>query len=165
MLRYIKELYINNNKSNASKKLVVLKIARTRWGDFKSRLLREFVHKKHQTYNSPTELYDFLSAEQWAKFVASRQSEEFKERSQKARELQALNEHPHFLGSSGYAKRRQEWMKEDPLSSQSSCASVSSSLLSDDRSFDWIRARTKKKQMMEVTLFQMKKHRKCFIKL
>ncbi|XP_019179181.1 PREDICTED: uncharacterized protein LOC109174397 [Ipomoea nil] len=129
---------------DVSKKSVVLKIASKRWKDFKSRLIREHYNNKHPLYESPAQLYDYLSVEQWEKFVAGRQTEEFKEKSRKAKESQALNVHPHFLGSAGYASKRQEWMISDPLSSQSSCATISSSLMSDDRSFDWIRARTKK---------------------
>ncbi|XP_019156997.1 PREDICTED: uncharacterized protein LOC109153602 isoform X2 [Ipomoea nil] len=127
-----------------SKKNVVLKIASSRWKDFKSRLLREYVINKHPNYESPVQVYDYLTEEQWARFVAERESEQFKEKSQKARERRALNEHPHFLGSAGYAGKRLEWMISDPLSSQPSCASISSSLVCEDRSFDWVRARVKK---------------------
>ncbi|XP_019156961.1 PREDICTED: uncharacterized protein LOC109153561 [Ipomoea nil] len=127
-----------------SKKNVVLKIASSRWKDFKSRLLREYVVNKHPNYESPVQVYDYLTEEQWARFVADRESEQFKEIRQKARERCALNEHPHFLGSAGYAGKRLEWMISDPLSSQPSCASISSSLVFEDRSFDWVRARVKK---------------------
>ncbi|XP_019168681.1 PREDICTED: uncharacterized protein LOC109164617 [Ipomoea nil] len=129
-----------------TKKNIVLKIASKRWRDFKSRLKREHLVNKHPNYDSPVQLYEFLTEENWAKFVAERESESFKEKSQKARQRQACNEHPHFLGSAGYADKQPEWMISDPLSSQSSCASVSSSLLSDDRSFDWVRARVKKSE-------------------
>ncbi|XP_031109558.1 uncharacterized protein LOC116013770 [Ipomoea triloba] len=129
-----------------TKKKIVLKIASTRWRDFKSRLRREHVVNKHPNYESPVQLYEYMTKEQWAKFVANYESESFKEKTKKARQRQACNVHPHFLGSAGYAGKRSEWMISDPLSSQSSCASVSSSLLSDDRSFDWVRARVKKSE-------------------
>ena len=58
--------------------------------------------------------------------------------------MQARNEHPHYLGSKGYVGKQSEWMKSDPLSSQSSCASITSTIAATDRSLDWLRARSKK---------------------
>ncbi|XP_019188856.1 PREDICTED: uncharacterized protein LOC109183092 [Ipomoea nil] len=127
-----------------TQKSFVLKIAAKRWRDFKSRLKREYIVNKHPKYESPAQFYEYVSEESWLKFVANCESEEFKKRSEKAKERQACNVHPHFLGSAGYAGKKAEWMMSDPLSSQSSCASVSSTLLSDDRSFDWVRAKVKK---------------------
>lgn len=49
-----------------------------RWKDFKSRLVREFINRKHPRYESPTQLYDFLTEAQWEKFVANRETEQFK---------------------------------------------------------------------------------------
>ncbi|XP_019187832.1 PREDICTED: uncharacterized protein LOC109182188 isoform X2 [Ipomoea nil] len=132
------------NIPNDEKKHTVLRVAGMRWKDFKARLVRNFIYKKHPRYESPTQLYDFLTDAQWEKFVANRETEQFKEQSQLARERQSQNKHPHFLGSAGYAGRKSEWLISDPLSSQSSCASVNSIIASDDRSLDWIRARSKK---------------------
>ncbi|XP_019163492.1 PREDICTED: uncharacterized protein LOC109159835 [Ipomoea nil] len=132
------------NIQNDEKKEIVLKAAGKRWKDFKNRLVREYINKKHPRYASPTELYEYLNDEQWERFVASHTTEEFKEKSKKAREKQLLNEHPHYLGNVGYAGKRPGWLISDPLSSQSSCASISSALTSNDRSLDWVRARSKK---------------------
>ena len=60
--------------------------------------------------------------------------------------MQKRNEHPHFLGSRGYAGKQPDWIMSDPLSSQSSSASVTSSIAASDRSLDWVRARSKKSE-------------------
>ena len=66
------------NIPNESLKKNIVRIAGLRWKDFKSRLVRDFIHKKHPKYNSPTELYDYLNEEQWDKFVENHKTEEFK---------------------------------------------------------------------------------------
>ena len=54
----------------------------------------------------------------------------------------------HFLGPSGYKAKRAKWCIEDPIASLENSESIDSSILSSDRSnrsYDWVRARTKKK--------------------
>ncbi|XP_031090991.1 uncharacterized protein LOC115995988 [Ipomoea triloba] len=99
----------------------ILRIAGLRWKDFKTRLVRDFINKKHHKYDSPTELYAFLDEEKWNIFLENHQTEEFKAISKKYRELQARNEHPHYIGSRGY-------------------------IGANDRSLDWVRARSKKSE-------------------
>ncbi|XP_031106223.1 uncharacterized protein LOC116010864 [Ipomoea triloba] len=126
------------NIPNEDVKKNILRIAGLRWKDFKTRLVRDFINKKHHKYNSPVELYTFLDEEKWNTFVENHKTKEFQAKSRKYRELQAQNEHPYYLGSRGYIGKQSEWMLSDPLSSQSSCASIISKIAACDRSLDWI---------------------------
>ncbi|XP_031090936.1 uncharacterized protein LOC115995928 [Ipomoea triloba] len=112
------ELKKDFNLSDEELKKNILRIAGLRWKDFKTRLVRDFINNKHHKYNSPIELYAFLDEEKWNIFLENHQTEEFQAISQKYRELQARNEHPHYLGSRG----------------------------ANDRSLDWVRARSKKSE-------------------
>ncbi|XP_031131886.1 uncharacterized protein LOC116033274 [Ipomoea triloba] len=116
----LKDIIWNDVKGQFSieddpKRKIVMRIASTRWRDFKSMLKREHLDNKHKLYESPVQLYDYLSEAQWTQFVAHRHSEEFQVLSQEC------NEHSHFL-------------------------LPSSSLLSSDRSFDWVRAKLQKSE-------------------
>lgn len=55
-----------------------MRVAGQRWKDFKTRLVRDFINKEHSKYTSPTQLYDFLTEEQWKKFKKERETEAFK---------------------------------------------------------------------------------------
>ena len=69
--------------------------------------------------------------------------------SEKAKQSQKHNEHVHFLGPSGYQAKRTKWCIEDPIARLENSESLDSSILSSDhssRSYDWVRARTKKKE-------------------
>ncbi|XP_019195692.1 PREDICTED: uncharacterized protein LOC109189538 [Ipomoea nil] len=87
-----------------------------------------------------------MDEKKWEQFVTTHESEAAKANSQKYRELQARNVHPHYLGSTGYVGKQSEWLMCDPLSSQSSCAAITSTISSTDRSLDWVRARSKKSE-------------------
>ncbi|KAL8090319.1 hypothetical protein AgCh_039697 [Apium graveolens] len=113
--------------------------------DFKSKLTKNYLRKG----NDPCEKYNFISEEMWELFKKRRETEEFKEISEKEKLSQQHNEHVHYLGPSGYATRRTKWCVDDPIASLSGYESTKSSTLSSElteRSYDWIRARTKPRE-------------------
>ncbi|XP_074363024.1 uncharacterized protein LOC141703393 isoform X1 [Apium graveolens] len=82
----------------------------------------------------------------WEIFKKRRETEEFKEISEKAKLSQQHNEHVHYLGPSGYAVRRTNWCVDDPIAYLTDYESTNSSTLSSEltgRSYYWIRAHTK----------------------
>ncbi|GFP86135.1 vesicle transport v-snare 13 [Phtheirospermum japonicum] len=129
-----------NIDGDDEKKKHFLKVVGVRWTAFKTRLVRDFIKKKHPKYDHPSQLYPSITEEKWKKFVSDHQSEKFKALGEiwKARESQSHNEHPHFLGPGGYARVKAKWVVSDPISSLSSCASLRSSIGADDRNLDWI---------------------------
>lgn len=55
--------------------------------------------------------------------------------------------HVHYLGPNGYSAKRAEWLVDDPITYLSNTESTHPSILSDElngRTYDWVRARTKK---------------------
>jgi hypothetical protein len=60
------------------KKKHFLKVAGVRWTAHKTKLVSDFITKKHPKYNHPSELYPSITEEQWKKFVDDHQTEEFK---------------------------------------------------------------------------------------
>ncbi|XP_074348845.1 uncharacterized protein LOC141687452 [Apium graveolens] len=132
-------------KQDDSHKKNVLERAGKQWRDFKSKLTKNYLHKG----NDPCEKYNFISEEMWELFKKRRETEEFKEISEKAKLSQQHNEHVHYLGPSGYAAKRTKWCVDDPIASLSGYESTNSSTLSSEltgRSYDWIRARTKPRE-------------------
>lgn len=59
-------------------KEIVLKIMGTRWRNFKTRLVTQFITSKYPTYDSQVQLYDYLSEKQWEKFKKNHESDDFK---------------------------------------------------------------------------------------
>ncbi|KAL8148879.1 hypothetical protein AgCh_006037 [Apium graveolens] len=69
--------------------------------------------------------------------------------SEKAKDSKKHDEHVHFLGPSGYYANRAKWCVDDPISSLDDSECIDESILSSQhsgRSYDWIRARVKKKE-------------------
>ncbi|WOH15073.1 hypothetical protein DCAR_0934608 [Daucus carota subsp. sativus] len=133
----------NRWKLDDSRKKIVLEKAAKQWRDFKGKLTKNFL----RTGKDPCEVYHFISREQWEIYKTRRQSEEFKAISDKAKKSQQHNEHVHFLGPSGYRAKRTKWSIEDPIAGLENSESLDPSILSSDRSvrsYDWVRARTKK---------------------
>ena len=76
-----------------------LKVANKAWKDFKSMLHRKYVMED----KSPLEKYPCIAKEDWIGFKESTQTEEYKARSEAAKENASKNTHHHRLGSGGYA--------------------------------------------------------------
>ncbi|XP_074332491.1 uncharacterized protein LOC141670505 isoform X1 [Apium graveolens] len=91
-----------------------------------------------------------LSARRCGNYLKKRrETEEFKDISEKAKLSQQHNEHVHYLAPSGYAARRTKWCVDDPITSLTGYESTDPSALSSEltgRSYDWIRARTKPRE-------------------
>lgn len=69
--------------------------------------------------------------------------------SDKAKESQKQNEHVHYMGPGGYYANRAKWCVDDPISSLDDSECIDQSLTSSEltgHSYDWIRARIKKKE-------------------
>ncbi|KAL8133983.1 hypothetical protein AgCh_009162 [Apium graveolens] len=129
-------------KLDDSRKKNVLERAGKQWRDFKSKLTKNYLRKG----NDPCEKYNFISEEIWELFKKRRETEEFKEISEKANLSQQHSEHVHYLGPSEYAAMRTKWCVDDPIASLSGYESTNSSTLSSEltgRSYDWIRERIK----------------------
>lgn len=129
-------------KLDDSRKKNLLERAGKQWRDFKGKLNRNFLHKG----KNPCEKYQYITEEMWDIFKKRRETEEFKEISEKAKESQKHNEHVHYLGPGGYAGHRGKWSVEDPINSLKDSESIDPSIVSSQRtgrSYDWIRARTK----------------------
>ncbi|XP_074374341.1 uncharacterized protein LOC141714739 [Apium graveolens] len=74
---------------------------------------------------------------------------DFKEISDKAKKSQKHNLHVHYLGPNGYSARRVEWLVDDPITYLSNSESTNPLILPDELTgctYDWVRARTKKKE-------------------
>ncbi|XP_074296263.1 uncharacterized protein LOC141626236 [Silene latifolia] len=121
-------------------KAYVLCSCGSKWKDFKGKLTPKYIRNKHPKYDSPADYYNFIEPADWEKFKKSRETEEFKEKSRKASESRKQSEHPHLMGRRGYNQRVAEWVAESSTSS-SSPKSVSDLFL--DRSWRWIKGRTK----------------------
>ncbi|KAL8147766.1 hypothetical protein AgCh_005183 [Apium graveolens] len=131
------------NLDDSHKKMVLERAAKM-WRDFKGKLTRNYV----RTDKDPCEKYHYISREQWEIYKKRRETEEFKEISEKAKDSKKHDEHVHFLGPSGYYANRAKWCVDDPISSLDDSECIDESILSSQRSgrsYDWLRARVKKK--------------------
>ncbi|KAL8122564.1 hypothetical protein AgCh_019051 [Apium graveolens] len=132
------------NLDDSHKKMVLERAAKM-WRDFKGKLTRNYV----RTNKDPCEKYRYISREQWEIYKKRRETEEFKEISEKAKDSKKHDEHVHFLGPSGYYSNRAKWCVDDPISSLDDSECIDESILSSQRSgrsYDWLRARVKKKE-------------------
>lgn len=67
--------------------------------------------------------------------------------SEKAKANKKQDKNPHFIGKGGYKANRDKWHQNEPIISlDNSLSSLDPSILSNDRSYDWVRARTKMKE-------------------
>ena len=88
-----------------------LKVANKAWKEFKFILRRDFIAKDEE----PFDVHKWMNREMWAEFKASRETEEFRAKSEAARALAAKNTHHHRLGSCGYAPNEPKWMDEEEM--------------------------------------------------
>ncbi|KAL8109981.1 hypothetical protein AgCh_025911 [Apium graveolens] len=132
------------NLDDSHKKMVLERAAKM-WRDFKGKLTRNYV----RTDKDPCEKYHYISREQWEIYKKRHETEEFNEISEKAKDSKKHDEHVHFLGPSGYYANRAKWCVDDPISSLDDSECIYESILSSQRSgrsYDWLRARVKKKE-------------------
>ncbi|XP_074382333.1 uncharacterized protein LOC141724202 [Apium graveolens] len=125
-----------------SRKKNVLERAGKQWRDFKGKLTKNYFREG----KDPCEKYNFITEDTWKTFKQRRETPEFKEICEKAKESQKHNEHVHYLGPSGYASKRTKWSIDDPIASLNDPDCSNLSLLSTEhtgRGFDWLRARAR----------------------
>ncbi|XP_074369483.1 uncharacterized protein LOC141710885 [Apium graveolens] len=129
-------------KADQIKKQVLEAVGKS-WKDFKANLVRHFM----RSGRNACETYPFINEDDWETFKTIHESAEFKEVSEKAKESQKHNKDPHFVGKGGYRGNRGKWRQDDPIASlDKTQSSIDPSILSTERSYDWVRARTKKNE-------------------
>ncbi|CAH9120005.1 unnamed protein product [Cuscuta europaea] len=89
----------------------MLKIANKAWKDFKSKLSTKYVYGKKKN-EDPLKKYNWITEEQWSKFVESRRDPEFRHLSDKGKELQLQNVYKHRLSRGGYYMLEQDLIKK-----------------------------------------------------
>ncbi|GJV12495.1 ulp1 protease family, C-terminal catalytic domain-containing protein [Tanacetum coccineum] len=99
----IKELW---NIPNNDAKKTMRKKANHAYRQFKSLLTKKFVEKKN---NNPKAKYSGVNMTRWDEFVVSRQSEEFKLKSAKAKASALQNKNPSRLGRTGLSDMEGTW--------------------------------------------------------
>ncbi|KAJ3676005.1 hypothetical protein LUZ60_003417 [Juncus effusus] len=106
------------------------------WKSWKGRLVRDFIRRPNP--KNPCDVFN-ISEEAWAEFRRQKESDDFKRKSEKGKEAQKHNIHPHRLGSAGYKGLKSD--SNEVILSSSSSSGVSSVV--DSRSWRWLRARAK----------------------
>ncbi|XP_021718162.1 uncharacterized protein LOC110685917 isoform X1 [Chenopodium quinoa] len=133
-------------EEDEKKKKKVLHTCDQRWKDFKAKLVSGWItctRKMPDDKRMPYEIYDFITPDVWNSFVKEHSTDEFKERSEKARKSQSFNQYPHHLGAKSYGEMDIVWKRKGYIpssSTTSSCSSVVSSL--PDRTYAWLLARS-----------------------
>ncbi|KAL8096320.1 hypothetical protein AgCh_037326 [Apium graveolens] len=121
-------------KLDDSRKKNVLERAGKQWRDFKGKLTKNYFREG----KDPCEKYSFITEDTWKTSKQRRETAEFKEISEKAKESQKHNE--------GYGSKRTKWSIDDPIASLNDPDCSNLSLLSTERTgrgFDWLRARAR----------------------
>ncbi len=72
----------------------------------------------------PTVKFPWITDQVWESFHAKKSTPESRARSEAYRLLQTLNQHPHQLGTSGYAGKDEEWRQEDEEAEESNTPRV-----------------------------------------
>ncbi|GAU41485.1 hypothetical protein TSUD_239610 [Trifolium subterraneum] len=113
-VRIIKKGYGWRNNKDPLKK-VWMQFVGDRWRGFKTQLTREYVSKPKEDRDPPYVRYNFITEDIWEKFLESRETPAFKEKSQKGKEKVAKNCHPHRLSRGGYGLLTEKMMAEKIL--------------------------------------------------
>ncbi|KAL8153817.1 LOW QUALITY PROTEIN: hypothetical protein V2J09_011577 [Rumex salicifolius] len=123
----------------------VIAIAGDRWRRFKSLLSRFMYDKNGNICPNPPSIYSFINQEMWDKYITTRQSDKFKEQSEKHRELSKMNLYPYRGSRKGYVGIEEEIIRENKANTNSeSPLEASSSTPAVPRSLLWKKARTDK---------------------
>nr|AAP50973.1 hypothetical protein [Oryza sativa Japonica Group]ABF97982.1 transposon protein, putative, CACTA, En/Spm sub-class [Oryza sativa Japonica Group] len=101
------------------------KVMGTAWKNFKTKLVDEFVYNPANP--NPREKFPWITEQVWEEFHAKKSTPESRARSEAYRLLQTRNQHPHRLGTAGYAEdqRVYEAIKElvaEQQASQEACS-------------------------------------------
>nr|ABA94079.1 transposon protein, putative, CACTA, En/Spm sub-class [Oryza sativa Japonica Group] len=101
------------------------KVMGTAWKNFKTKLVGEFVYNPANP--DPREKFPWITEQVWSEFHAKKSTPESRARSEAYRLLQTRNQHPHRLGTAGYAEdqRVYEAIKElvaEQQASQEACS-------------------------------------------
>ncbi|KAK2364803.1 hypothetical protein QL285_089634 [Trifolium repens] len=120
-----------------------IKYAGERWRDFKTRLTGDYITRPNPKLKPPYIRYKYITKDVWDNFVKSRETEEFKAKSQKGRENKAKNQFPHVTSRGGY-KWLEEKMINEHISSKDPSTLTDDDLRPPSRAAKWKRARTKK---------------------
>nr|AAX95381.1 hypothetical protein [Oryza sativa Japonica Group]AAX96102.1 transposon protein, putative, CACTA, En/Spm sub-class [Oryza sativa Japonica Group]ABA92901.1 transposon protein, putative, CACTA, En/Spm sub-class [Oryza sativa Japonica Group] len=117
------------------------KVMGTAWKNFKTKLVGEFVYNPANP--DPREKFPWITEQVWEEFHAKKSTPESKARSEAYRLLQTKNQHPHRLGTAGYAGKEEEWQREDE-EAEESCTPLVFGDIPHPRARNWARARYQK---------------------
>nr|AAM01089.1 Hypothetical protein with similarity to putative retroelement [Oryza sativa Japonica Group]AAM74321.1 Hypothetical protein [Oryza sativa Japonica Group]AAP53450.1 transposon protein, putative, CACTA, En/Spm sub-class [Oryza sativa Japonica Group] len=99
-----------------------------------------------ESFDYPAEHEDYLrraAFKVWEEFHAKKLTPESRARSEAYRLLQTRNQHPHRLGTAGYAGKEEEWQREDE-EAEESCTPLVFGDIPHPRARNWARARYQK---------------------
>ena len=114
------------------------KIAAKAWRQFRFQLRRDFVRKGLEPFGK----HDFIKPEEWTEFVKQQETEEASSVSGKFKSLRSLNTNEHSMGPAGYCGKLPLWEEEDRKLAAAGIANPYDAI-TDDRSRNWMRARSK----------------------
>lgn len=117
------------------------KVMGTAWKNFKTKLVGEFVYNPANP--DPREKFPWITEQVWEEFHAKKSTPESRARSEAYRLLQTRNQHPHRLGTAGYAGKEEEWQREDE-EAEESCTPLVFGDIPHPRARNWARARYQK---------------------
>nr|CAE02368.2 OSJNBb0096E05.4 [Oryza sativa Japonica Group] len=117
------------------------KVMGTAWKNFKTKLVGEFVYNPANP--DPREKFPWITEQVWEEFHAKKSTPESRARSEAYRLLQTRNQHPHRLGTTGYAGKEEEWQREDE-EAEESCTPLVFGDIPHPRARNWARARYQK---------------------
>jgi hypothetical protein len=114
-----------------------IKACNKAWKEFKYILRRDFISKGLEPFGA----YPHLNPEEFEAFKAMCSTEEFKMKSEAAKQLAAKNKHHHRLGSAGYAGKERKWVEEEERARLTG-APIPFPTLVERRSRNWALARS-----------------------
>jgi hypothetical protein len=135
------------------------KTATKAWRQFRFQLRRDFIKKGLEPFTR----HPFIVREQWKEFMKQTKTEQASSASVKFKELRSRHTSQHNVGPAGYTVKLEQWEEEDR---QLAAAGIPNpyDAYPDDRSKNWIRARSKLviKDRVAVIVFNNKEVEKLF---
>nr|CAE05177.2 OSJNBa0013A04.14 [Oryza sativa Japonica Group] len=122
-------------------KQAAFKVMGNAWKNFKTKLVGEFVYNPANP--DPKEKFPWITEQVWEEFCEKKSTPESRARSEAYRLLQTKNQHPHQLGTAGYAGKEEEWQQEDEEAEESNTPLVFGDI-PHSRARNWARARYQK---------------------
>nr|ABF97230.1 transposon protein, putative, CACTA, En/Spm sub-class [Oryza sativa Japonica Group] len=117
------------------------KVIGNAWKNFKTKLVGEFVYNPANP--DPGEKFPWITEQVWEEFHAKKSPPQSRARSEAYRLLQTRNQHPHQLGTAGYAGKEEEWQRDDE-EAEESCTPLVFGDIPHPRVRNWARARYQK---------------------